>query len=252
MSEKSSSPVLRGRNAGNTVLLLDNLAALTSNKPGFVPVLVNGRPVKSVNQWYNKRKAELQSKLGHTGTTKRMERLTNKRNRPIDHYMHTASRWIIDDLVAHGIGTLVIGKNEGWKQGANMGKRTNQNFVSIPHARFIQMLSYKAELVGIRVILTEESYTSKASFLDRDEIPVYHPKRKEQPNFSGKRVKRGLYRAADGTLINADINAAGNIVRKVAPDAFGTEGVEDGKGHKPVVHPVRFVVVPSRTQKGKS
>ncbi len=230
---------------------IDNLAALTSNAPGFVPVLVNGRPMKSVNQFYNKRNAELQSKLGHPGTTKRTERLTNKRTRRIDHYLHTASRWITDDLVAHGIGTLVIGKNDGWKQEANMGTRNNQNFVSIPHARFISMLTYKAELVGITVIITEESYTSKASFLDRDEMPVYDPNQTEKPKFSGKRIARGLYRAADGTLINADCNGSGNIIRKVAPDAFGSEGVEDGKGHKPVVHPVRLSF-PSRSQKGKS
>ncbi len=229
---------------------LDNLVALTSNLPGFVPVLVNGRPIKSVNQFYNKRKAALQSKLGHPGRTARMERLTNKRNRRIEHYLHTASRWIVDDLVAHGIGTLVIGKNDGWKQEANMGKRTNQNFVAIPHARFISMLTYKAERAGITVKITEESYTSKASFLDRDEMPVYDPNQTEKPTFSGKRMKRGLYRAADGTLINADCNGSGNIIRKVAPDAFGSEGVEDGKGHKPVVHPVRFVVTPSQNQKG--
>ncbi len=120
MSEKSSSPVLRGRNGGNTVLLLDNLAALTANKPGFQSVLVNGRPVKSINQWYNKRKAELQSKLRRKGTTKRMERLTKKRNRRIEQYMHTASKRIIDLLVKEGIGTLVIGKNDGWKQGVNL------------------------------------------------------------------------------------------------------------------------------------
>jgi len=230
---------------------MGNLVALTANQPGFVPVLVNGRPVKSVNQYYNKRRAELQSKLGHPGTTKRMERMTNKRNRRIEHYMHTASRWIIDDLVAHGIGTLVIGKNEGWKQEANMGKRNNQNFVPIPHARFISMLSYKAELAGMRVIITEESYTSKASFLDRDEMPIYDPHQTEKPTFSGKRIKRGLYRAADGTLINADCNGSGNIIRKVAPDAFGSEGVEDGKSHKPVVHPVRLSF-PSRSQKASN
>jgi putative transposase len=220
---------------------MDNLAALTSNQPGFVPVLVNGRPVKSINQFYNKRRAELQSKLGHTGTTKRMERLTNKRNRRIDQYMHEASRWIVDDLVAHGIGTVVIGKNDGWKQEANMGKRNNQHFVPIPHARFISMLSYKAELAGITVIITEESYTSKASFFDRDEMPVYDPHQTAKPTFSGKRIKRGLYRASDGTLINADCNGSGNIIRKVAPDAWKqAEGVEDGEGHKPVVHPVRL------------
>ncbi len=231
---------------------MDNLAALTSNIPGFVPVLVNGRPMKSVNQFYNKRRAELQSKLGYIGTTKRMQRMTTKRNRCIDHYLHTASRWIVEDLVAYGIGTLVIGKNDGWKQEANMGKRNNQNFVPIPHARFIAMLTYKAERVGIRVILTEESYTSKASFLDRDAMPVYDPKQTEKPQFSGKRIARGLYRAADGTLINADCNGSSNIIRKVAPDAFGSKGVEDGKGHKLVVHPVRLVVVPSQSRKGKS
>jgi transposase len=132
-----------------------------------------------------------------------------------------------------------------------MGKRTNQNFVSIPHARFIAMLIYKAELAGIRVILTEESYTSKASFLDRDAIPVYDPNQTQKPVFSGKRIERGLYRAADGTLIHADCNASLNIIKKVAPDAFGSEGVEDGKGHKLVVHPVRLSF-PSRSRKGKS
>jgi putative transposase len=225
---------------------MDNLVALTSNLPGFVPVLVNGRPVKSVNQFYNKRKAELQSKLGHPGTTKRMERMTNKRNRRIDHYMHTASRWIIDDLVAYGIGTLVIGKNDGWKQEANMGKRTNQNFVSIPHARFISMLTYKAELAGIRVIITEESYTSQASFLDGDKMPKYDPKREEKPKFSGKRVERGLYRAADGRTIHADCNGSGNIIRKVAPDAFGSKGVEDF-----AVHPVRITLAKQTKKRAK-
>ncbi|MEO8955774.1 MAG: transposase [Ktedonobacteraceae bacterium] len=222
---------------------MNNLVALTSNKPGFRSVLVNGRPVKSINQFYNKRKADLQKQLGHTGTTKRMERMTNTRNRRIDHYMHTASKRIIDVLVKEGIGVLCIGKNDAWKQDANMGKRTNQNFVQIPHARFIAMLTYKAELVGITVKITEESYTSKASLLDLDPLPV-RKSGDEKHTFSGKRVKRGLYRASNGRSINADINGAGNIIRKVAPDAFGSEGVEDGKGvlASVVVHPVRIVV----------
>jgi len=235
---------------------VNNLVALTANKPGFQSVLVNGRPVKSINQWYNKRKADLQKQLGHTGTTKRMERLTNKRNRRIEHYMHTASRRIIDLLVKEGIGTLVIGKNDGWKQECNLGKRNNQNFVSIPHARLIAMLTYKAELVGIRVVVTEESYTSQASLLDLDPLPVRDPNNGgEQHTFSGKRIKRGLYRASDGRVLNADINGAGNTIRKVAPDAFSkVEGVEDGKAvlASLVVHPVRFVITPSRTHKGKS
>jgi putative transposase len=230
---------------------LTNLVALASNKPGFQPVVVNGRPVKSTNQFYNKRKAALQHKLGHTGTTARMERMTTKRNRRIDHYLHTASRSIIDLLVEEGIGVLVIGKNDGWKQEIEMGKRTNQNFVQIPHARFIAMLTYKAELVGITVLITEESYTSKASFLDRDPLPVRKPGDESKHTFSGKRVERGRYRAANGRYINADLNGAYNIIRKVAPDAFGSEGVEDGKRVTTplVVHPVRIVIPRTKPKK---
>jgi len=212
---------------------LNNLAVLTSDKPGFVPRVVNGRPVKSINQFYNKRRAELQSLLGETRhTSQRLERITTKRTRRIDHELHTASRRIIDLLVAEGIGTLCIGKNPLWKQEAHMGKRNNQNFVSVPHARFIALLAYKAELVGIQVCITEESYTSKASFLDADPLPVYGAQ--DIPAFSGRRVKRGLYRAADGTPINADVNGAYNIIRKVAPKAFaqGSRGC--------VVHPMRL------------
>lgn len=193
---------------------LNNLATLTSNKEGFVPRIVNGRPVKSINQWYNKERARLQSQLrGNRRTSNRLERLTNKRTRKIDHYLHSASRKIIDLLVRESIGTLVIGKNPEWKQEINLGKKTNQNFVQIPHARFIDMLTYKAKLVGIRVVLTEESYTSKCSFLDREPI-------EKQEHYAGKRIKRGLFRSQFGRLINADVNGSYNIIRKVAPDAF--------------------------------
>jgi putative transposase len=214
---------------------LNNLAAIASDKAGFVPQIVNGRPVKSINQCYNKRKAELQSRLGHAGATAHMERLTAHRTRQIVHYLHTASRRIINLLVAEGIGTLVIGKNPLWKQEAHMGRRNNQNFVNIPHARFIAMLTYKAELVGIQVKITEESYTSKASFLDGDPLPVYGSA--ELPTvFSGKRVKRGLYRAANGRHLNADVNGAYNILRKVLPNAF-SKGIAGA-----AVHPVRLPV----------
>ncbi|HEX5545885.1 MAG TPA: transposase [Ktedonobacterales bacterium] len=217
---------------------LNTLAALTSNKAGFIPRIVNGRPVKSINQFYNKRKAKLQRKLGGTRVTKQMERLTAHRTRQIDHYLHTASRRIIDLLVAEGIGTLCIGKNLLWKQEANMGQRNNQNFVAVPHARFIEMLAYKAELVGIQVKITEESYTSKASFLDADPLPIYGAT--DFVAFSGKRVKRGLYRAADGRHINADVNGSYNIIRKVLPDAFDFGA---GKGIAgAAVHPVRLPV----------
>jgi putative transposase len=231
---------------------MNNLVALTSNKPAFQAVVVNGRPVKSTNQFYNKRRAELQEKLGHPGTTRRMESMTNKRNRRIEHYMHTASKRIIDVLVEERIGVLCIGKNDGWKQIANMGKRNNQQFVQIPHARFIAMLTYKAELVGIRVQITEESYTSKASLLDLDPLPVRQSGDETKHTFSGKRVKRGLYQASNGRFIHADINGAGNIIRKVAPDAFQqAEGVEDGKGvlASLVVHPVRVVIPLTKPKK---
>jgi transposase len=125
-----------------------------------------------------------------------------------------------------------LGQKPRSKQEVNLGKRNNQNLVSVPHARFIAMLTYKAALVGIQVLLTEESYTSQASFLDADPLPVYGTG--EAPAFSGRRVKRGLYRAADGRDINADVNGAYNIMRKVAPEAFaqGSSGC--------VVHPMRL------------
>jgi putative transposase len=190
--------------------------------------------VKSVNQFYNKRRAALQHSLGEAHTSWRLERLTTRRTRRIDHYLHTASRRIIDLLVDESIGTLVIGKNSLWKQEANMGRRNNQNFVSVPHARFIEMLTYKAQLVGIQVIVTEESYTSKASFLDLDPLPVYGVDAANVPPFSGKRIKRGLYRAANGRRIHADVNGAYNILRKAVPDSFG-QGIE-----AVVVRPVRL------------
>jgi putative transposase len=198
---------------------VDNLAAITSNRVGFVPRVVNGRPIKSINQGFNKRRAELQSKLNHPGTSARLEQLTNKRNRRIQHYLHTASKRIIDLLAEEGMSTLVVGKNPFWKQEVEMGRRNNQHFVQLPHARFIDLLHYKAELAGIQVIEQEESYTSKASFLDLDEIPTYDPKRTEKPRFSGNREYRGLYRARNGRRINADVNGSFNIGRKAFPNS---------------------------------
>jgi putative transposase len=223
---------------------VNTLAAIASNKPGFVPRIVSGAQIKSWNQWYNKRRAELQHKLGKPGTSRQLERLTKTRNRRIQHALHMASRQMIALLVKERIGTLIIGKNEGWKQEVSMGSPNNQNFVQIPHSRFIQMLSYKAALVGIAVIITEESYTSQASFLDLDPLPVYNPEQKQKPTFSGKRMTRGLYQAKDGRTIQADVNGAYNILRKGRPDAFsGAKGVADGRVATPVVvHPVRIIL----------
>jgi len=215
---------------------LDNLVTITSNKPGFVPVVVNGRPLKSTNQYYNQRRAELQSRLPVGASSKRLERLTDKRNRRIQSELHLASRRVIELLLEEGIGTLVIGKNTGWKQEINLGRRTNQNFVSIPHARYIEMLAYKAELVGIRVIVREESYTSKCSFLDLEPI-------ERHATYLGRRVKRGLFISAQGRRIQADVNGSYNILRKEVPCAFDAAGIEGA-----VVRPVRLVLAKQKTR----
>jgi putative transposase len=208
---------------------VDNLMTVTSNLAAFVPLTVNGRSLKSINQFYNKQRAEWQAEIG-AGTSNRLIRLTNKRNRKVKHILHLASRRVIDHLVAHRIGTLVIGYNQEWKQRVNIGRVNNQKFVSIPHADLVQMLTYKAHLAGIKVVLQEESYTSKCSFLD-GEFPT------KRTRYAGKRIKRGLFRAATGLLINADVNGAYNIIVKAFPEAFdeGIEGV--------VVHPVRWEVL---------
>src|SRR3989454_3765273 len=222
-----------------------NLAAIASNREGFVPRLVNGRPIKGCNQWYNKRMKELKKKLpkdDRERVTKQMEQITNTRNRQINHYLHTASKRIIDFLVKEGVETIIIGKNPLWKQEAGMGKRNNQNFVSIPHARFIDMLTYKAELVGIQVEVQEESYTSKASFLDLDPIATYKPDDDTEYTFSGKRIGRRnrLYRTKDGRIICADVNGSYNILRKCKPDAFAHV---DAKGIAAyVVQPLRLAL----------
>jgi IS605 OrfB family transposase len=205
---------------------IDNLATLTANQTDFQPILVNGRPLKNINQYYNKRKGSLQSQLqGNRQTSRRVTRLTRCRNHKVDDYLHKASRFIVNLLVQQGIGTLVIGKNVNWKTECEMGARNNQNFVSIPHSRFISMLEYKCHLAGINAVVTEESYTSRASFLDRDQIPTYGEQGANDVKFSGRRITRGLYKSKSGFLINADVNASYNIMRKAIPNAlcYGAE-----------------------------
>ncbi len=219
-----------------------NLAAITSNREGFLPRLVNGRALKAINQWYNKRMKELKRCLPkdeRERVTKQMEQITNKRNRQVNHYLHAASKAMIDFLVKEGVGTIIVGKNPLWKQEVNNGRRNNQNFVSIPHARLIDMLTYKAELVGIQVEVQEESYTSKASFLDLDPIPTYKPNDDATYTFSGKRIGRRnrLYRTKEGKVICADVNGSYNILRKRKPDAFKAEGIAAY-----VVQPLRLAI----------
>jgi putative transposase len=216
---------------------LTTLAALPANKAGFVPRLVNGRPVSRSTSATTSARHSCSRSWMPLVPPNRWSGSPSNRSRQIDHYLHTASWRIIDLLVAEGIGTLCIGKNPLWKQNGRLGKRGNQHVVSVPHARFIDMLTYKAELVGIWVCLTEESYSSKASFLDADPLPVYGDGDGHVPAFSGRRVKRELYRAADGRRINADVNGAYNIIRNVFSDSFGQGLV--GAALCPVRLPVR-------------
>lgn len=167
-------------------------------------------------------------------TTKRIQRLTLKRNNKVKDHLHKASKLIVTYLIENNMDTLVIGNNKHWKQEINLGKRNNQNFVQIPFAQFIQMLQYKCLKAGIDCVVTEESYTSKASFLDSDPIPVYG--KTENTTFSGKRINRGLYRLGNETIINADCNGAYNITRKAFPKAYA-DGIE-GVG----LHPVKLSI----------
>jgi putative transposase len=194
-----------------------NLATVVTTNSA--PLVITGGPLKSINQYYNKKRAELQSKLkGDQKTSKRIRKLTSKRNDKISDYMHKASRYLVNHLVYRGVSKLVIGHNKAWKQETNIGKKNNQNFVYIPHSKFFAMLRYKCALEGIEVVEREESYTSKCSFLDLEKI-------KKQNKYMGKRVSRGLFISSSGRKINADVNGSYNILRKEIPDAFGN-GIE--------------------------
>ena len=186
---------------------------VTSDGDSFI---LDGRKLKSYNQWYNKENARLQSikdkqKLGKS-LTKRQVSLLRKRENRIRDYLGKTAKKIINYCLEHSIGNLVLGKNKGFQQKRNMGKINNQTFVQMPFYKLQQKLEYQCELYGIDMIEQEESYTSKASFWDKDEIPVYGDSK--QYSFSGKRIKRGLYQTSSGGLLNADANGALNILRK--------------------------------------
>lgn len=181
---------------------VNNLATLVI--PGVAdPIIFNGRPLKSINQYYNKERAKLDCKK----QSKRLETLTNKRNNKVNDYMHKTSRSMVNYLASHNVKTLIIGFNKEWKQSTGIGRANNQNFVGIPHSKFIEMLKYKCALEGITVVLQEESYTSKCSALDKETIGKHKA-------YKGSRVKRGLFKSASGQLVNADVNGAYNIYRK--------------------------------------
>lgn len=194
---------------------LNNLAAVVTNDGGN-PILISGKKIKSINQYYNKMTSKQKSLLpNNVFTSKSLDRLWLKRNNKISYEIHKITKFLANYFDERDISKVIIGNNNGWKNGINIGKRNNQNFVNIPYARFINQLTYKCKILGITVITREESYTSKASFLDYDEIPNY--KDGATHKFSGKRIKRGLYKSTT-RKINADINGAYNIMIKENPD----------------------------------
>ena len=204
----------------NNVLSLDlgvdNLVTAVSNSgKSFI---IDGKHLKSVNQWFNKENARLQSIKDKQGKkkiiTNRQNALARKRNSRVNDYMNKTAGMIINHCINNDIGILVIGYNVTFQRNCNLRKENNQNFVNIPFGKLRSKLQYLCKLNGIEFIEQEESYTSKASFWDRDIIPVYNADNPQRYSFSGKRVHRGLYRTANGKLINADVNGALNILRK--------------------------------------
>lgn len=211
---------------------LDNLATIVTNT-GLNPIIVNGKGLKSNNQYYNKKKAHYQKvskQMNDKFYTNRLYRLTQKRNFKIEDSLHKISKFIVKSALSNDIHTIVIGNNKDWKRDISLGKKVNQSFVTIPHQKLIEKVIYKARNVGINVILTEESYTSGTSFLDGEspKKEFYNKKR---------RIHRGLFVSSKGVQINADVNAAYQIMKKVFPNVFadGIEGV--------VLHPVRVDII---------
>ena len=195
---------------------IDNLmTCVTSEGKTFI---IDGRRLKSINQWYNKRNAQLAStkdkqKYGKKPTNQQW-RISRKRNLRVNDYISKACRMVINYCLKNQIGTLVCGYNVTFQRNSNMGKVNNQNFVNIPFGKIQEKFQYLCKLYGLEYVEQEESYTSKASFLDDDELPIYNADNPQSYEFSGKRIKRGLYHSAKGIEINADVNGAANILRK--------------------------------------
>jgi putative transposase len=210
--------------------------------------IVDGLHLKSLNQGYNKRVAKLMSGKPNGFWSKRLEGLTEKRNRQMRDAVNKAARIVVGHCIENSIGTLVFGWNKGQKDGASMGKKTNQKFVQIPTAKLKERIKQLCEINKIVFIETEESYTSKASFLDADSLPVYGEK-PEGWKSSGKRVKRGLFRSAMNFYINADCNGAANIIRKVATKLeLCLSGVSRGS----LTSPLKVRFWPGLSQKSQS
>ena len=205
---------------------LNNLCSCISNV-GIKPFIINGKVIKSLNRWYNKKKARLMSYVGDKGTSMRIRKIALYRNCWIDDKMHKISKYIVNFCVSNNIGRIIIGLNKEWKQEINIGRRNNQHFVSIPHSKLIDKIMYKAKLLGIEVVTHEESYTSKIDHLAFEEM-------KYQDNYLGKRKRRGLFQSSIGKLINADINGAIGIARKVVGDSCINTIVSSGFAFNPI------------------
>lgn len=211
--------IQRNLNKNNALAMdlgINNLVtAVSSNGRSFI---IDGRKLKSINQWFNKENARLQSikDKQHFGKkpTNRQKAITRARNNKVNDYMSKVARKVIDYCIVNDIGTLVTGYNETFQRGSNIGKQNNQNFVNIPYGQLRNKLEYLCELNDIVFVKQEESYTSKASFWDRDDIPVYNADNPKEYQFSGSRIHRGLYKTAGGKTVNADVNGALNIMKK--------------------------------------
>lgn len=211
--EVKESPLKHTNNFAAIDLGIDNLASVTFSN-GVNPLLINGQKIKSINQGYNRLIAKAQSKLPvNQRTSKHIHRLWRNRSMKLQSELHKITSFLSQYFDEISIEKVFVGKNVNWKQNMSLGKKTNQTFVQIPFNTFISQLRYKCLLKGIEVIEQEESYTSKASFVDNDEIPIYG-KINYEPQFSGKRIRRGLYEAKDGFRINADVNGSYNILIK--------------------------------------
>ena len=211
--------IQRNLNTNNALALdlgINNLVTAVSNSgKSFI---IDGKRLKSINQWFNKENARLQSikDKQHFGknSTDRQKAIAHNRNNKVNDYMSKTARKVIDYCIDNDIGTLVIGYNETFQHNSHLGKQNNQNFVNIPYGQLRNKLEYLCKINGIIFVKQEESYTSKASFWDRDNIPVYNADNPKEYHFSGRRVQRGLYKTASGKIINADVNGALNIMRK--------------------------------------
>ena len=211
--EVETSPLKNTGNYAAIDLGIDNLASITFSN-GVNPLVVKGSQLKSINQGYNRLIAKATSKLpANQKTSQHIHRLWRNRELKLQSELHKITSFLSLYFDEMAIETVFIGKNQGWKQEISLGKKTNQSFTQIPFNAFIFQLTYKCLLKGITVIEQEESYTSKASFLDEDEIPVYKDVQ-TKPQFSGKRISRGLYQSKDGRVLNADVNGSYNILVK--------------------------------------